>query len=99
MPEILKESGAEIERICRKYHVTELQIFGSQVRGDATAKSDFDFLIKFSADAAVSFLTLGRIEAELAEIVGRDVDLVPKDGLKKLIRRQVLEEAEIVYAA
>jgi predicted nucleotidyltransferase len=41
--------------------------------------------------------TLGKIQEELERIVHKPVNLVPKDGLKPLIRKPVLSEAEIVY--
>jgi predicted nucleotidyltransferase len=33
------------------------------------------------------------------ELLGRRVDLVPKDGLKPLVRPHVLGEARLLYAA
>jgi len=44
-------------------------------------------------------MTLSRMQRELAAIFKRRVDLVPKGGLKPLIRRAVLESAEVLYAA
>jgi predicted nucleotidyltransferase len=35
----------------------------------------------------------------LEQLVKREVDLVPKRGLKPLIRDQVLSEAQVLYAA
>ncbi len=99
IPEILQKSKRQIAAVCRKYQVSELSLFGSQVRGDSTAKSDFDFLVDFNSEAKVGFIKLGRIQSELEEIVRTKVDLVPKDGLKPIIRRSVLAEAEILYAS
>ena len=97
IPEVLQKSKKRIEEICRRYEIRELSLFGSQVRGDSTAESDFDFLVNFKPEAKVGFIKLGRIQSELEEIVRTKVDLVPKDGLKSVIRQQVLAEAEIVY--
>lgn len=98
IPEVLQKSKRKIAEICRRYKIRELSLFGSQVRGDSTAKSDFDFLVEFQPDARIGFITLGKIQEELENIVQTQVDLVPKDGLKPLIRKPVLSEAEIVYA-
>lgn len=99
IPEILQRSKRRIAEICRRYQISELSLFGSQVRGDFTTKSDFDFLVVFEPDAKIGFIELGFIQEELENIVEKPVDLVPKDGLKKLIERQILEESEIIYAA
>ena len=98
IPEVLQKSKKRIAEICRRYEIRELSLFGSQVRGDFTEKSDFDFLVEFQPEARISFITLGKIQEELEGIVHKPVDLVPKDGLKPLIRKPVLTEAEIVYA-
>jgi uncharacterized protein len=98
IPEVLQKSKRRIAEICRRYEIRELSLFGSQVRGDSTAKSDFDFLIEFQPEANVDFFKYFEIQEELEEIVHKKVDLVPKKGLKPLIRQQVLAEAKIVYA-
>jgi len=99
IPEVLQKSKRKIAAICRKYQIRELSLFGSQVRGDSTTESDFDFLVEFQPDARIGFIELGFIQEELENIVEKQVDLVPKEGLKKLIRQQVLNESEIIYAA
>ncbi len=47
--------------------------------------------------------TLGRnivdLRDELKKIIGRPVDLVPKSGLKWVIRDRILAETTILYAA
>ena len=58
-----------------------------------------DVLVKFDPGARVSFMTLGKMQRELAAIFQRKVDLVPQDGLKPLIREEVLSSAQEVYAA
>lgn len=99
IPEVLQKSKRKIAEICRVYQIRELSLFGSQVRGDFTTKSDFDFLVEFEPAARIGFIELGRIQDELEQIVQTEVDLVPKEGLKPLIKNAVLSEAEIIYAA
>ncbi|MBS1794755.1 MAG: nucleotidyltransferase domain-containing protein [Acidobacteria bacterium] len=98
IPEVLQRSKRQIEEICRRYQIRELSLFGSQVRGSSTIESDFDFLVEFQPGARIGLIALGKIQEELENIVQTQVDLVPKDGLKPLIRQPVLSEAEIVYA-
>lgn len=79
--------------------VSELAVFGSALREDFTSDSDVDILVTFLADAEVSLFDLVDMADELSCIVGRRVDLVPKNGLKPQIRQPVLESAHILYAA
>ena len=99
IPETLKKSRAKIAEICRRYKIRELSLFGSQVRGDFTAKSDFDFLVEFEPNAEIDYFKYFEIQEELEKIVHKKVDLVPKVGLKIVVRQHILSEAEIVYAA
>lgn len=99
IPRVLQKSKQKIAEICRKYEICELALFGSQVRGDFSAKSDFDFLVEFESDAKIDYFKYFDIQEELEKIVHKKVDLVPKKGLKILIRQQILSEAEIIYAA
>ena len=88
-----------IGEICRRYHVKELAVFGSQVRGDVQPDSDVDFLVEFEEQAAVGLIEFAALMRELSETLGRKVDLVSKNGLKPLIRDAVLGEARAAYAA
>lgn len=67
-------------------------------REDFGPQSDVDVLVEFEPDAAVGFLTLSRLARELAEILGRPVDLVPRAGLKPAIRDAILRQEQIIYA-
>jgi uncharacterized protein len=89
----------EIAAICRKYHVQELSLFGSALLADFRADSDIDFLVVFEPGARVGLLTLGGLRRRLSDVTGRRVDLVPKEGLKPLIRDEVLASSRLVYGA
>jgi len=89
----------DIEALCRRYGVRELALFGSAARGSAGADSDVDLLVEFAPDVSVGFMTLSRMQRELAALLGRPVDLVPKNGLSPTIAESVLAEAEVVYAS
>lgn len=97
IPEVLQKSKRQIVALCRKYQISELSLFGSQVRGDSTAKSDFDFLVEFQPESEISYFDIFEIQEELEKIVRQKVDLVPKKGLKIFVRQQVLSEAEIIF--
>lgn len=84
---------------CRRNAVKELALFGSAATGAFGPESDIDLLITFEPGARVGFLTLARLQRELEGLLGRSVDLVPKGGLKSLIRDSVLASTRVLFAA
>ena len=89
----------ELASVCRRYQVRELALFGSTLRPGHSPESDVDMLVSFQPAARVTFTTLARMQRELEALLGRKVDLVPKDGLKPVIRDHVLATARVLYAA
>ena len=89
----------ELACFCRRYQVRELALFGSMLRQSHRPDSDVDLLVSFQPAARVTFLTLARMQRELEVLLGRHVDLVPKEGLKPVIRDHVLATARVLYAA
>lgn len=89
---------SEVEALCRRYEVGELSLFGSALRDDFGPSSDLDLLVEFRPATRVGLMTLARLQRELSSLLGRPVDLVPKGGLKPLLRQTVLTEREVPYA-
>jgi len=75
------------------YHVTELGIFGSYVRGEQHDKSDVDVLIDY--EEAPSLLELASLENYLSTTLDMPVDVVTKRGMKPQIKERVL--SEVIY--
>jgi uncharacterized protein len=92
-------SVEELTSVCQRYQVRELALFGSMLRPDHSPESDVDLLVSFQPAARVTFSTLARMQRELEALLGRKVDLVPKDGLKPVVRDYVLGTARVLYAA
>lgn len=89
----------KIADFCHRYHVRQLQLFGSTLGEGFGPESDVDVLVEFEPDAQIGFIALSRMRRELEELFQRPVDLVPRDGLKPRIREAVLSNAEVIYAA
>lgn len=70
--------------------VTGLRVFGSVARGDDRPDSDVDLLADLPP--GLSLFGLGRVEAELEDIVGARVDLAPAGSLKPQVRKRVEQE-------
>lgn len=73
-------------------------MFGSFLREDFSPESDLDVLVEFEHGTRTGFAFIG-MQDELAEIVGRPVDLNTFRGLSRYFRERVLAEAQDVYVA
>ncbi|WP_148059068.1 XRE family transcriptional regulator [Rathayibacter sp. PhB127] len=78
---------AELRRALRRRGVADARIFGSTARGDDRPDSDLDLLVTIPAGLGV--LGLAGLERELGDILGAPVDLVPEQGLKEHVRRDI----------
>jgi predicted nucleotidyltransferase len=97
--EQLQIDEGRLASLCRRFQVLELMVFGSVARGESREDSDVDLLVTFAPGTTVTLFTLVELQSELAELLRRPVDLVPKDGLKAAIRGEVLADAKLLYAA
>ena len=75
-----------------KYHISELGIFGSYVRGEETSESDIDILVSFDSDFHFGLVTYCELENYLSSALDIPVDLVMKDSLKKEVGNHILKE-------
>ncbi len=89
---------ARLAAICDRYGIAELQLFGSQARGTATADSDIDILYTLRPGRRLGW-DIEQLADDLTDLFGRPVDLVSIRGLHPLLRSSVLAEARPVYAA
>ena len=81
---------------CRRWKVQELAAFGSLLRPDFGPESDIDLLVTFEPGADWSLIDHERMREELTGLVGRDVDLVSREGIERSanwIRRQTILES------
>jgi len=90
----------KITDFCKKWKIAEFSIFGSALRQDFSPKSDVDVLISFEPDIPWSLFDWVDMIEELQGILGREVDLVEKSGLRNPFRRrEILNSRQVIYAA
>ena len=89
--ELLQENREEILRIAAQHGASNVRLFGSVARGDATADSDIDVLVDLEPDR--SLFDLGAFLEDLKSLLGCRVDVVTEKGLRARIRDRVLQEA------
>ena len=91
--------ASKLVELCRRHQVRELSVFGSVARGEMRPDSDVDLLVEFQPQAKVDLVDHAGLMLDLAQLLGRKVDLVSKKALKPRIRDSVLAEARLLYAA
>jgi predicted nucleotidyltransferase len=84
---------------CRRHQIRRLALFGSVLRDDFRPDSDIDVLVEFAPGARVGLIRLAGIEAELSQLLGRKADLRTPADLSRYFRQEVLDAAEVQYAA
>ena len=99
----LNISEEQLRKICEKYLVKELAVFGSALDGDFNDDSDIDLLYIFYDDAEQSLFSKVRIKEELEKLFGRPVDLVSRRAIENsrntYKRKAILEHTKVIYAA
>ncbi len=87
-----KEIIARIEKHkeeIRAFGVKHLELFGSYARGQATSKSDVDFLVEFKQGRGGYDDYVGLLEL-LQKVTGKKVDLVKRHLVREELRPYIL---------
>lgn len=99
----LRIDEATLRRFCVRWRILELAVFGSVLRDDFSPSSDIDVLVRFDPDHDWSVLDHLSMEAELGDLLGRDVDVVSVRALEEnanwLTRKSITATARRIYAA
>lgn len=89
--ELLASKKKEILSVAAKHGASNIRIFGSVARGEASEQSDIDLLVEIEPDRTL--LDYISLRQDLELLLARKVDLAEAENLHKLIREQVLKEA------
>lgn len=87
----LRAHAATIRQVLAEAGGHRVRVFGSVATGHDGPDSDVDLV--FTADQPLSLMHLGRLEMQIADLLGAEVDLVPESALRADIRSRVLAEA------
>ena len=92
---------AKLKRLCRKYGINRLALFGSAARGEMTPDSDIDLLVEFSPDSKVSLFDIPAMQDAFSTVFGgRKVDIATPEILENPYRRKtILRDAKVLYSA
>jgi predicted nucleotidyltransferase len=96
----LTQDDESLARLCRRHHIRRLSLYGSVLKGYERPDSDVDLLVEFEQGKAPGLLGIAEIEAELSSLLGgRKVDLRTEQDLSPYFRKEVMDRAEVQYAA
>jgi predicted nucleotidyltransferase len=88
---LLVQRREDILRLAARRGVSNIRVFGSVARGEATPGSDVDLLV--DVEPGRSLLDLGGLLMDLQALLDCQVDIVTEKGLRARIRERVLREA------
>ena len=89
--EIVQTQKTWILATAKRYHATNVRVFGSVVRGEEREDSDIDFLVEFMP--GTTLLDQVALINALSSALGRKVDVVSERALNKHLRERILREA------
>ena len=90
--EDIRRLRPQIMELARQCRARKVSVFGSIVRGEMRADSDIDFLVEF--DEGYTFLDHAGLLVGLEDLLGCNVDIVPRRALRPFLRETVLSEAQ-----
>jgi hypothetical protein len=96
----LQELQREVVPLLRPY-ASRISVFGSIARGDDHAASDIDLLIRLRPTGQRPHLGLRwfGLESELAQKLGRSVEMVIEEALSPYVRPFVEADCVVLYEA
>jgi len=83
--------------ICRRHDVSMVGLVGSMARGEATADSDIDLIVRFTKPQTLIEMIM--LEQQLEAALRRDVDLLTEAALSPYLRERMLDELRVLYEA
>lgn len=89
----------ELTRLCTKYNVEKMYLFGSALTSNFNKESDVDFLVRFKdIDLSVYFDNYIGFKEKLEDLFSRKVDLVEEQTLKNpVLINSINKSKELIY--
>ena len=102
MTDIISSKSRLLAELCRKHHVSKLEVFGSATTADFDpAKSDLDFLVEFlPLQAGQLFASYCDLYRDLRKLFNRKIDLLTRESIKNpYLSESIDQQRQTVYAA
>ena len=91
-------SETTLEAFCCTHHIERFAVFGSVLRDDFDEASDVDVLVAFKPGHSPGWAFF-RMQEELSNLLGREVDLSTFEGLYGGARAEILKDVRTLYDA
>jgi len=88
-----------LARLCRRFGILRLEVFGSVARGTAVPGSDVDVVVDFAPGKTPGLDIVTVADALAATFGGRRVDLVTRRGLNPRLRERILADSVLLYGS
>jgi predicted nucleotidyltransferase len=102
MLDSIEKHISEIKRLCSKFNVSKLEVFGSSLTDKFDPdSSDIDFLVEFKPleQGQYADAYFGLLEA-IKKLLDRNVDMVMTKAIKNpYFLQEIKQKRQIVYAA
>ncbi len=92
-----KMPRGKLAEFCGRNHISKMSLFGSAVAEQLGPDSDIDLLVEFEEGRTPGLFSIVRMEMELAEVLGRKVDLRTAEDLSQYFRDEVIRHAAVQY--
>lgn len=100
MNPLIERHRSEIDRLCRRYGVARLALFGSATGPSFDpAISDVDFVVEFQPEVrATAFDRYFGLKEALEQLLGRKVDLITEPSIRNpYLRREIEASRQPLY--
>lgn len=84
----------QLHALIRRYGATNLAVFGSVARHEATDKNDVDLLVDLPEQT--SLIDRADLKLALEELLQQRVDLIRRRNLKPELRERAISEAAVL---
>lgn len=88
----------KISELAKKYHLSLVAVFGSQVSGKIHTKSDFD--LAFLSEKSMGLLDIAKMQTEFSDNLKiKNLEMVSLNGASPFLAKQVSQKGTVLYEA
>ena len=101
MHKTIKNKLTQLQKLCQKYDVKTMYLFGSACTDEFNQDSDIDIMIEFK-DLSIEKYTDNyfKLHYDLEDLFNRKIDLITTKSITNPYLKQSIEETrELLYAA
>ncbi len=101
MTPVVAEKKADIQKLCERFGVERLELFGSATSDHFDpSRSDVDFLVRFQPQRTYGWSDYFGLQFALEDLFSRRIDLVDEPAVKNpYFWKSIESNREVIYAA